>query len=212
MKKDTRTHSARQGDAEVRTQAVPSVRLRRCQESTLGMVECPLLTCPSVHSWQYPSGECRRGMFRRLAGGRAGCCPAARRQSFREEILTRGLRRLSSRQREKHGPSPSIPRSVTVTTTVRHCGYHGDGSWCTPSGAYSEAGGTAEAEDCTLSDKSLHRQEASSSPVALRDAPAQVAAENACRKSLPDGDWNTCKSNSGMMASTWSKTSDCTRS
>ena len=36
--------------------------------------------------------------------------------------------------------------------------------------------------------------------------------DNTRWKSLPDGDWNTCKSNSGIMASTWSKTSACTPS
>lgn len=50
----------------VRREAMPSVRLRRCQESDLGMVKCPLSAWPSVHSRQHPLGKRLRGMSRQL--------------------------------------------------------------------------------------------------------------------------------------------------
>ena len=109
---------------------MPSVRLRRCQESDLGMAECPLLTWSSVHSRQHPLGEYPGGMFRQLVRIRAGhCSPADRLPPTAEsEIQTKQPPFF-------HSPTRTIPRSVTEHTTVRHRGYHSDGSWCTPSGA-----------------------------------------------------------------------------
>lgn len=104
---------------------MPRVRPRHGQVSTLDMPECPLSATPLREASQGHVKTARtdsvQAIVRPLIANRLP--PTAE-----LEILTKQPPFF-------HSPTRTIPRSVTVHTTVRHRGYHSDGSWCTPSGA-----------------------------------------------------------------------------
>ena len=103
----------------VRPEAMPSVRLRPCQESDLGMVECPLSATPLREASQGYVKTARtdsvQAIVRPLIANRLP--PTAE-----SEILTKQPPFF-------HSPTRAIPRSVTEHTTVRHCGHHGPSLW-----------------------------------------------------------------------------------